>query len=149
VARFELTSDAFGNAQPIPPRHSCEGEDVSPALSWTEPPDGTQSLALVVNDPDAPGGTFTHWLAWDIDPAQAALAEGEAPPAEGRNDFGRTGYGGPCPPPGHGPHRYSFRLHALDGKVGLPAGAAKRDVERTLERHVLEVAELVGTYERR
>jgi Raf kinase inhibitor-like YbhB/YbcL family protein len=149
VARFELTSDAFGDAQPIPARHSCAGEDVSPALSWTEPPDGTQSLALVVDDPDAPGGTFTHWLGWDIGPAAGGLAEGEAPPVEGRNDFGRTGYGGPCPPPGHGPHRYSFRLHALEGTLGLPTGAAKRDVERALEGHVLEVAELVGTYERR
>jgi deoxyribonuclease V len=149
VARFELTSDAFENAQPIPARHSCEGEDVSPALSWTEPPEGTVSLALVVDDPDAPGGTFTHWLAWGIDSASGGLAEGEAPPGQGRNDFGRTGYGGPCPPPGHGPHRYSFRLHALDAELELAEGASKRDVERALENHVLGVAELEGTYERR
>jgi Raf kinase inhibitor-like YbhB/YbcL family protein len=149
VARFELTSDAFGDAQPIPARHSCEGEDVSPALSWTEAPDGTQSLALILDDPDAPGGSFTHWLAWNIDPAKGGLAGGETPPVEGRNDFGRTGYGGPCPPRGHGPHRYSFRLHALDGELDLPAEGTRANVEAALEGRVLQVAELVGTYERR
>jgi Raf kinase inhibitor-like YbhB/YbcL family protein len=145
---FALRSDAFEDGQRIPARHTCEGEDVSPSLSWSEPPAGTRSLALVVDDPDAPGGTFTHWLAWGIDAGARALAEGEAAPREGRNDFGRPGYGGPCPPPGHGPHRYSFRLTALDVELDLAAGARKDELERALDGHVLAVAELVGSYER-
>jgi Raf kinase inhibitor-like YbhB/YbcL family protein len=90
--------------------HTCEGEDVSPPLAWSGVPEGTASLALVVDDPDAPSGTFTHWLAWGIDPAASVLGEGEAAPVEGQNDFGSVGWRGPCPPPGHGPHRYFFRL---------------------------------------
>jgi Raf kinase inhibitor-like YbhB/YbcL family protein len=148
VAEFELTSEAFANGQPIPRKYSCEGEDVSPPLAWNGVPEGTVSLALVVDDPDAPSGTFTHWLAWGIDPAAGALGEGEAAPVEGQNDFGSAGWRGPCPPPGHGPHRYFFRLHALEGEPELAAGAGKPEVERALEGRALAVAELVGTYER-
>jgi Raf kinase inhibitor-like YbhB/YbcL family protein len=148
VAEFELTSSAFENGQPIPRKYTCEGEDVSPPLAWSGVPEGTVSLALVVDDPDAPRGTFTHWLAWGLDPAAGGLAEGEAPPVEGLNDFGQVGWRGPCPPPGHGPHRYFFRLHGLKGELDLPAGAAKAEVERALEGRALAVAELVGTYER-
>jgi Raf kinase inhibitor-like YbhB/YbcL family protein len=145
---FTLRSDAFENGQPIPTQHSCDGQDRSPQLSWTEPPEGTLSLSLVVDDPDAPGGTFTHWLAWGIDPAAGVLDEGERPPQEGKNDFGKTGYGGPCPPPGHGVHHYSFRLAALDSELELPAGAGKPELEQAFAGHVLILAELVGTYER-
>ena len=145
---FELTSPAFEDAQRIPRKHTCEGEDVSPPLAWSGMPEGTGSLALVVDDPDAPGGTFTHWRAWGIAAAAGGLGEGEAPPFEGRNDFGSVGWGGPCPPPGHGPHRYFFRLHALEGELGLPAGAAKAEVERAIAGRALAVAELVGIYER-
>jgi Raf kinase inhibitor-like YbhB/YbcL family protein len=148
VAEFALTSEAFAPGEPIPRRHSCEGEDVSPTLVWSDAPEGTRSFALVVDDPDAPRGTFAHWLAWGIDAATRRLGEGERPAHEGRNDFGRTGYGGPCPPPGHGPHRYSFRLYALDRDVDLPGSSGKRELERALDGHVLAVAELVGTYER-
>jgi len=102
----------------------------------------------VVDDPDAPGGTFTHWLGWALDPGAAGLGEGEAAPVEGRNDFGTSGYRGPCPPPGHGRHRYSFRLYALDSDTDLPPGADKRSLERALEGHTLAFAELIGTYER-
>jgi Raf kinase inhibitor-like YbhB/YbcL family protein len=146
---FGLRSTAFGDGEVIPRRHTCEGEDMSPPLSWSDPPDGTRSLALVVDDPDAPGGTFTHWLAWDIDPATGQLGEGQAGPSEGCNDFGRIGYGGPCPPPGHGPHRYLFRLYALDGPLDVRPGADKADVERGLEGRALATAELVARYERR
>jgi Raf kinase inhibitor-like YbhB/YbcL family protein len=145
---FELRSTAFSDGEAIPRQHTCEGDDVSPPLSWSDPPEGTRSLALVVDDPDAPGGTFTHWLAWDIDPAAGALGEGEAAPSEGQNDFGQTGYRGPCPPPGHGPHRYFFRLHALDGPLGVQSGAGKAEVERSLGARSLAAAELMGTYER-
>lgn len=149
IATFALTSPAFDGGEEIPGRHTCEGEDVSPALEWSGVPDGTRSLALVVDDPDAPAGTFTHWTAWGIDPAAGGLGEGEAPAVEGRNDFGTAGYRGPCPPPGHGPHRYFFRLHALGAPLDLRAGASVQEVERALESGgVLAVAELVGTYER-
>jgi len=148
VAEFALQSSAFEHGRPIPRRHSCEGEDLSPPLSWSGAPEGTRSLALVVDDPDAPAGTFTHWLAWALDPGAEGLGVGEAAPVEGRNDFGTSGYRGPCPPPGHGRHRYSFRLYALDSEPDLPPGAGKRELERTLQGHTLATAELIGTYER-
>jgi Raf kinase inhibitor-like YbhB/YbcL family protein len=148
VANFELTSGAFAQGQPIPRRHTCEGEDVSPPLAWSGVPEGTVSLALVVDDPDAPSGTFTHCLAWGIDLAAGGLRESEVAPVEGRNDFGSAGWRGPCPPPGHGPHRYFFKLHALDGELDIPAGAGKAEVERAIEGRALAVAELMGTYER-
>jgi Raf kinase inhibitor-like YbhB/YbcL family protein len=148
VADFGLQSSAFEHSEPIPRRHTCQGEDLSPPLAWSDAPEATRSLALVVDDPDAPTGTFTHWLGWGLDPRTERLAEGEATPVEGRNDFGTSGYRGPCPPPGHGRHRYSFRLYALDSDPGLRRGASKRELERTLEGHILAVVELVGTYER-
>jgi hypothetical protein len=148
VAEFTLTSSAFANGEAIPSRYTCEGENLSPPLRWSGTPDGTRSLALVVDDPDAPVGTFTHWLAWGIDPEAGGLAEGQPAPAEGRNDFRVIGYGGPCPPPGHGPHRYFFKLYALDSDLALPAGASRAELERALEGHVLARAELVGIYER-
>jgi Raf kinase inhibitor-like YbhB/YbcL family protein len=148
VAGLEITSGAFDHGGSIPPRHSCEGENVSPPLSWAGVPDGTRSLALIVDDPDAPVGTFTHWLAWGIDPAAGGLADGEAAPREGRNGFGTVGYGGPCPPPGHGRHRYFFRLQALDVELDLEAGADREELERALGGHVLESAELIGRYAR-
>lgn len=148
MAAFALESSAFENAQAIPGRHSCEGEDVSPPLRWSNLPDGTRSLALVVDDPDAPGGVFTHWLAWGLDPAAEGLGEGESAPSEGLNGFGTSGYRGPCPPPGHGRHRYVFRLYALDEGPELADGAAKAELEEAIAGHVLTTAELVGTYER-
>jgi Raf kinase inhibitor-like YbhB/YbcL family protein len=148
MADFTLASDAFENDQEIPRRYTCEGDDRSPPLSWSELPEGARSLALIVDDPDAPGGTFTHWLAWAIDPESGGLGEGEIAPVEGRNDFGTVGYRGPCPPPGHGPHRYFFRLYALDADIELERGAGRRDLERALEGHVVGGAELIGRYER-
>jgi Raf kinase inhibitor-like YbhB/YbcL family protein len=148
MSEFALESSAFENAEAIPSRHSCEGEDVSPPLRWTNVPEGTRSLALVVDDPDAPGGVFTHWIAWGLDPAAGELDEGESAPGEVRNDFSTTGYRGPCPPPGHGRHRYVFRLYALNAEFELGAGAAKAELEQAIEGHVLTTAELVGTYER-
>ncbi len=148
MADFALESTAFGNAQPIPPRYTCDGEDLSPALRWTDVPEAARSLALVVDDPDAPSGIFTHWVAWGLDPGAGELGEGEAAPSEGQTDFGAVGYGGPCPPPGHGRHRYVFRLYALDSELDLESGAGKADLERAIEGHVLTTAELVGTYER-
>jgi Raf kinase inhibitor-like YbhB/YbcL family protein len=145
---MELTSSALGDGQAIPSRYTCEGDDLSPPLAWTDLPEDTRSLALLVDDPDAPRGTFTHWLAWGLDPASDGLGEGEAAPFEGRNDFGASAYRGPCPPPGHGRHRYFFRLHALNGELELEAGAGRTEFERALANRTLAVAELMGTYER-
>jgi Raf kinase inhibitor-like YbhB/YbcL family protein len=148
VGEFALTSEAFTHGGEIPGRYTCEGDDVSPALAWSDPPPGTRTLALIVDDPDAPRGTFTHWLAWNIDPSAGGLAEGESAPAEGTNDFGASGWSGPCPPPGHGAHRYFFRLHAVDIALDVGFRAGRADVEQALEGHVLAGAELMGTFER-
>jgi Raf kinase inhibitor-like YbhB/YbcL family protein len=148
VADFTLSSGAFEEGGAIPRRHTCEGEDLSPPLAWSGEPEGTRSLALVVDDPDAPGRTFLHWLAWGLAPEAGGLGEGEAAPAEGTNAFGSTGYRGPCPPPGHGPHRYFFRLRALDAAVEVQAGAGRDELEGAIRDHLLGSAELMGTYER-
>jgi Raf kinase inhibitor-like YbhB/YbcL family protein len=148
VSEFALTSGAFTHGGEIPRRHTCEGDDVSPGLAWSDPPPGTRTLALIVDDPDAPRGTFTHWLAWNIDPSAGGLAEGGSAPAEGTNDFGAGGWSGPCPPPGHGAHRYFFRLHALDTALDVGFRAGRAEVNQALEGHVLAGAELMGTFER-
>ena len=143
-----LTSDAIVEGQPIPTRFTCDGADISPPLRWAGLPAGAVSLAVLVDDPGAPGGTFTHWLAWDLDPAAGAVEKGVAPPAEGRNGFGRSGYGGPCPPRGDGPHRYAFRVFALDAALDLDPGASEGAFRAALVGHVLGAGELTGTYER-
>ena len=147
-ALVELSSSAFAAGQPIPRRYSCAGEDLSPPLAWRAVPAGAVSLALIVDDPDAPVGTFTHWLAWGINPDDGGLGEGERVRRDGRNDFREIGYRGPCTPRGHGPHRYFFRLYALAGEPAVSPGASRRELERALKDDVLAVAELVGTYER-
>ena len=148
MAEFSLTSSDFAPGGVIPRRHSCDGEDHSPPLSWSAPPPGTRSLALILDDPDAPGGRFIHWLAWGITPQVGGLDDGEPALLEGRNDFGTIGYRGPCPPRGHGRHRYRFGLHAVAEDLRLAPGAGVRDLERALEGKVLAVAELMGSYER-
>jgi Raf kinase inhibitor-like YbhB/YbcL family protein len=145
---MELTSVAFGAGEPVPRRHSCEGDDLSPPLEWTGVPADAASLALIVDDPDAPVGTFTHWLAWGISPQEGGIAEGRRAPREGRNDFREVGYRGPCPPHGHGRHRYFFRLYALASEPAVPSGASRQDLERAIKEGVVAEAELVGTYER-
>jgi Raf kinase inhibitor-like YbhB/YbcL family protein len=148
MAEFALESTAFEHAEGIPTRYTCDGEDLSPPLRWARVPYESRSLALLVDDPDAPSGIFTHWVAWGLDPAAGGLGEGEAAPSEGQNGFGTTGYRGPCPPLGHGRHRYVFRLYALDHKPELASGAGKAELEQAIEGHVLTTVELVGTYER-
>jgi Raf kinase inhibitor-like YbhB/YbcL family protein len=148
MADVSVSSDAFADGEPIPSRHALDGENLSPPLTWSGLPQGTRSLALVCEDPDAPSGTFVHWVAWGIDPAVGGLGEGEAAPAEGRNGFGHSGYGGPAPPPGHGPHRYFFRLFALDAAPELEASASMQGLEAAVDGHVLATGELMGTYER-
>jgi Raf kinase inhibitor-like YbhB/YbcL family protein len=145
---FRLTSPAFEPGAPIPRPYTCDGDDVSPSLLWGEPPRGTDALALIVEDPDAPRGTFTHWIGWGLPATLRALPEGVAPPVEGRNDFGSVGYRGPCPPPGHGVHRYFFRLYALTAHPELEAGAAAREFHEAITILIVDATELVGTYRR-
>ncbi len=149
--RIELP--AFGDGQPIPAEFTCDAENESPEVRWSGLPPGTQSLALVMDDPDAPSGTWNHWLLWDIPARLGGLATGHplhSPFRSGTNDFGKTGYGGPCPPRGHGPHRYFFRLYALDVEtLGVPAGARRVTLDRALARHTLAHAEYQGIYERK
>ena len=147
---FTLSSPAFDAASAIPARFTCDGADVSPALAWAGAPAGTESLVLVVHDPDA--RDFVHWVAYDIDGAPdgtlpEAIARSAASPKQGRNGFGNDGYGGPCPP--SGTHHYVFRLSALDGPLGLAAGRTAAEVESAMRGHVLATAELTGTYKRR
>ena len=144
----ELSSSAFAAGRPIPRWYSCEGEDLSPPLAWSGVPEDAASLALIVDDPDAPVGTFTHWLAWGMSPADGGLVEGGRPAREGRNDFRQIGYRGPCPPPGGGPHRYFFRLYALAREPDVAAGAGRGELERALAQSTIAVAELVGRYQR-
>ncbi|MFL5908887.1 MAG: YbhB/YbcL family Raf kinase inhibitor-like protein [Solirubrobacterales bacterium] len=144
----ELTSQAFDDGESIPRKYTCDGEDVSPPLAWSFLPDGRRTLALIMHDPDAPSGDFLHWLAWNIDPEPGELGEGVPPPAQGTNGFGRRGYGGPCPPPGHGAHRYFHQLYAVDTELDLEPGAAREQLENEIEGHVLGEARLMGTYER-
>jgi hypothetical protein len=143
----ELTSPDFRDGEPVPARHTCDGDDVSPSLAWSEPPEGTVTFALCLDDPDAGRYPFTHWLAWGLEPAPGGLAEGEPAPAEGRNDFGAPGYRGPCPPPGK-VHRYVFTLHALDAEPALGPSDRRLSFDKALEGHVLDTAVLTGTYRR-
>ncbi len=154
---LSLTSPAFRHMEAIPARYTCDDADVAPQLEWSDAPPGTRSFALIVDDPDAPDPakperTYVHWVLHDIPPSTRGLPEGAGPDSlpegtrEGRNDWDRTGYGGPCPPIGR--HRYFFKLYALDATLGDLGTPTKADVERAMEGHVLARAELVGTYER-
>lgn len=150
---FKLTVEGFREGGVIPREHTCEGDDRSPALTWQDAPRTTKSFALIVDDPDAPMGVWNHWLLWDI-PADAARIEAGFKPGalgiSGANDFRKTGYNGPCPPRGHGVHRYFFKLHALDvSSLGLAAGANRAKLDAALQGHVLAEAAYMGRYERK
>ncbi len=150
-----ITSTGFEAKGDIPAAHTCEGKNVSPALAWTGVPAGAKSLALIVDDPDAPDPaapktTFVHWVLYDVPPSTPGLPEGARPPAgarEGLNDWNAPGYRGPCPPIGR--HRYFFKLYALDRSLGELGRVTKKALEKAMEGHVLAQAELVGTYEKR
>jgi Raf kinase inhibitor-like YbhB/YbcL family protein len=152
---MRLFSPAFGNGEYVPIRYTCDGEDISPPLLFFDIPDETRSFAIMVDDPDAPSGVFTHWIIYDIPGNFEGLPE-DVPPAseleygikQGVNGFGRIGYNGPCPPPGR-PHRYFFILFALDvPTIGLPAGVSKGDFLKAIDGHVITQDELVGLYGR-
>ncbi len=151
--KFHLKVDEFEDGGAIPRKFTCEGENHSPALRWAGAPSETLSFALVVDDPDAPSGTWNHWLLWDLPARLSALPEGyraRSPVHSGTNDFGKTGYGGPCPPKGHGSHRYFFHLFALDvAALEVAPGATRQQLEEALQPHVLDSAEYYGVFERR
>jgi Raf kinase inhibitor-like YbhB/YbcL family protein len=150
---MKIESAAFAPEAMIPSRHTCDGEDLSPPLTWADPPEGTKSFALISDDPDAPGGTWVHWVVWNIPASSRGLAQGMPKSAQwtdgtrqGITDFRRVGYGGPCPP--SGTHRYFFRLYALDAMLDLAPGARRIDLEGSMRGHVLAQAELMGKYQR-
>lgn len=150
---MRLTSIAFPHGGKIPTRFTCDGADVSPPLAWSGAPPAARSFALVCSDPDAPHGVWFHWAIFDIPAGATDLAEhcvvSAASPPQARNDFGRQGYGGPCPPHGHGRHHYHFTLYALDvARLDLPQTATCRAVEEAARSHALATAELVGVYSR-
>lgn len=145
-AVMKLTSQAFSHETPIPTRYTCDGADVSPPLQLSEVPTDTVSLALVMDDPDAPVGVWDHWVEYDIEPREAIAEAVTELGTAGRNSWDRTGYGGPCPP--GGTHRYFFTVYALDTELGLEAGADKAAVLAAIDGHVLDQATLMGTYSR-
>jgi Raf kinase inhibitor-like YbhB/YbcL family protein len=149
AARFNLSSPAFQDSGLIPQKFTCQGENVSPELNWSEAPANTKSFALIMDDPDAPGGTFTHWVLFDIPAATKQLAEGQPPIGmSGNNGLSQTGYMGPCPPSGI--HRYYFRLYALDvPSLNLKAGASRSEVETAMKNHVIGAADAMGRYEQK
>jgi Raf kinase inhibitor-like YbhB/YbcL family protein len=149
-AKISLTSSAFRDGDRIPVQYTCDGANETPPLSWGEPPPGTKSFALVIDDPDAPSGTFRHWGAYDIAPSERSIGGGQNGGAAVTNDFGKPGYEGPCPPSGHGPHHYHFKLFALNvARLSLGRQAKVVDVEEQATRHSIGRGELVGTYERK
>ncbi|HWV98253.1 MAG TPA: YbhB/YbcL family Raf kinase inhibitor-like protein [Candidatus Acidoferrum sp.] len=151
---MRLASTAFNEGGPIPARFTCDGSDASPALKWSGLPSEAKSLVLIADDPDAPVGTWVHWVLYDLPISASELPE-DAPKSQylpggakqGLNDFKRLGYGGPCPPAGK-PHRYFFKLYALDTLLDLKPGATKKEVERAMEEHILAQGKLMGTYKR-
>ena len=150
MADIELRSPSFGDHQPIPARHAKDHDNLSPALEWSGVPEEAVELAVLCEDPDAPSGTFTHWVLAGLQPTSTGLAEGEHPAAavKGRNDFGEEGYGGPMPPVGDGPHRYFFRVYAASAPLGLTGAPSAEDLRRALEGKELASGTLIGTYQR-
>jgi Raf kinase inhibitor-like YbhB/YbcL family protein len=150
---FKLIIPAFSEAAVIPKLHTCDGADLAPSIEWSGEPAEAASFALIVDDPDAPAGTWNHWLLYDIPAAVHSLAQGYKPGqlgVSGTNDFGKLGYGGPCPPKGHGPHRYFFKLYAVGvASLGLKAGAKRAEIDLALRGHVLGEVQHMGRYERK
>ena len=145
MKKLTITSPAFENNGFIPSKYTCDGNDVNPPLKIEGVPEGTQSLVLIVDDPDAPMGTWDHWIVWNIPPLEK-IEENSVPGVEGLNDFNRHSYGGPCPP--SGTHRYFFKVYALDAKLDLDSSSRKKNLERAMEGHILAKGEIVGLYSR-
>ncbi len=149
MAELKIASPAFVHNGYIPARYTCDGNDINPPLEISGVPAEARSLALIVDDPDAPIGMWVHWVAWNIDPATREIAEDAVPrnAVQGKNDSKRNSYGGPCPP--SGVHRYFFKLYALDSKLNLGAGTTKKELEKVMQGHILANSEMIGLYKRR
>lgn len=147
-SNMKITSSAFENNGLVPKKYTCDGENINPPLEISDVPENAQSLVLIIDDPDAPMGTWTHWTVWSIDPKTTEITENNVPAGavEGVTDFGRPGYGGPCPP--SGTHRYFFKIYALDTRLNLTSGDDKRKLENAIQGHILTQAEIVGLYGR-
>jgi Raf kinase inhibitor-like YbhB/YbcL family protein len=155
VMNLNITSTAFSEGHAIPTKHTCDGQNVSPPLQWSNVPDGAQCLALICEDPDAPSGVFTHWLLYNLPADVTSLNEGvphtdtlNSRARQGKNDFQRIGYGGPCPPERDQAHRSIFKLYALDSELKLPPGANKDELTSAMQGHILASGQLMGTYKR-
>ncbi len=147
MIKINLTSTAFVHGTGIPSEFTCDGSDIVPPLTITNVPKNTESLALIMDDPDAPVGTFVHWVVWNIPPDTKEIKKGKEPNGvQGITDFRKLGYGGPCPP--SGTHRYFFKLYAIDTKIDLPQGFKKKDLEKAIEGHIIEKTELMGIYKK-
>ena len=146
--KMKITSSAFQQGGNIPSKFSCDGANTNPPLQISDVPPEAKGLVLIVDDPDAPSGLFTHWAIWNISPQTSTIAEGSAPKGvQGTNDFGKSGYGGPCPP--SGAHRYYFKIFALDRELGLPSGAKRSQLDTAMKGHVVAQGELMGRYARK
>ena len=144
---MKISSTAFTEGGSIPSKYTCDGSDTSPPLAFEDIPANAKSLALIMDDPDAPSGTFDHWIVWNIPATTKNIAEGKEPQGTaGRTGFGKTGYGGPCPPGGE--HRYYFKLYALDATLNLPSSSSKSDLENAMKGHTLAQAQTMGRYKR-
>jgi len=144
---MKLSSSAFGNKEVVPVEYTCDGDDVSPPLTFADVPNNAKSLAFIVDDPDAPMGTWVHWLVWNVPPNVTGFSKGENIIfLQGKNDFGKLEYGGPCPP--SGTHRYYFKLYALDTMLDLQPGTSKKQLEKAMTGHIIEEAKLMRTYSR-
>jgi Raf kinase inhibitor-like YbhB/YbcL family protein len=146
---MQISSPAFSNGADIPTKHTCDGEDVAPPLEWSGVPKQSKSIAVICDDPDAPSGTFTHWVVYDIPASTQRLAERTSTGKAGVNSFGKTGFGGPCPPKKDQAHHYHFHVYALDVESLGPAGLSKEDAMQAMRGHIVAEGELVGTYKRR
>jgi len=149
ISNMLITSPSFNNNDTIPQKFTCDDANINPEIHIQNVPENAESLALIMDDPDAPSGTFTHWTVWNINPKTTVINEKSVPPGsiEGKTSFGRVGYGGPCPPKGK-PHRYFFKIYALDAVLELPHGATRSQLETEINKHLLAQAELVGLYGR-
>lgn len=146
MKEIKISSPEFEHNKEIPDKFGCKGKDINPELNIEGIPEETKSLVLIMDDPDAPVGTFTHWIAWNISPGVTTIEENSKPEQaiEGLNDFGKTGYGGPCPP--SGTHRYFFKIYALDKKIDLEEGAKRQELEKQMQEHIITKGELIGLY---
>lgn len=144
---LEVSSPAFSYNQAIPRKYTCDGEDLSPPLNFQNIPTNTKTIAIIMDDPDAPSGTFDHWIAWNIPPSMLSLPEGAKVPKQGTNHFGKVSYKGPCPPKGK-PHHYHIKIYALSVALDLPDGASKEELEQAMQGKILSQGKLIGTYQR-